>query len=56
MATKPALKKYDKHTLPDEQLSLDLHGPSEIKVPEHTSIVYSHLLPAKPTVVFDTYW
>lgn len=56
MATKPAQKKQNKQTTSVGQLSLDLNGFSENKVPQNTSIVYSHILPAKPTIVFDTYW
>jgi len=49
-------KKQDKHSSSSEQLSLNFNGYSECEAPQTSSIVYSHLLPAKPTVVFDTYW
>lgn len=41
----------------DEQLSLDLGDCSQPKISDSIDVsAYSHLLPAKPTVVFDTYW
>jgi len=49
-------KKQDKHSSSSEQLSLNFNDYSECEAPQTPSIVYSHLLPAKPTVVFDTYW
>ena len=49
-------KKQDKHSSSSEQLSLNFNDYSESKASQTPRIVYSHLLPAKPTVVFDTYW
>jgi thymidylate kinase len=42
------------HSFKQEQLGLDLGQGS--KTSFSSPIVISHILPAKPTVVFDTYW
>ncbi len=55
--TQGKLKSEHKKKPLDEQLSLDLGNYGESKKHEKINlVVYSHLLPAKPTVVFDTYW
>lgn len=55
--TRGNLKNTKKDTFIDEQLSLDFGEYSKPKISESIDIsAYSHLLPAKPTVVFDTYW
>ncbi len=50
--------KSDRKNKPlDEQLSLDFGDYSKLKSSDNIDVAaYSHLLPAKPTVVFDTYW
>jgi len=52
--------KSDRKNKPlDEQLSLDFGDYNYSRPKSSDSIdvtAYSHLLPAKPTVVFDTYW
>jgi hypothetical protein len=55
--TRGKFKTTQKDTSLDEQLSLDLGDYSRPKITESIDVAaYSHLLPAKPTVVFDTYW
>jgi alpha-glutamyl/putrescinyl thymine pyrophosphorylase clade 1 len=49
-------KNPKKYTSSDEQFSLDFNIFKEGKTPKDTSIDHSHLLPIKPTVVFDSYW
>ncbi len=50
--------KSDRKNKPiDEQLSLDLGDYGKPKIRDSIDVAaYSHILPAKPTVVFDTYW
>jgi hypothetical protein len=55
--TRGNFKTTQKDTSFDEQLSLDLGDSSRPKISDSIDVAaYSHLLPAKPTVVFDTYW
>jgi hypothetical protein len=55
--TRGQLKSDRKNKAIDEQLSLDLGDYGRSKNSDSIDIAaYSHLLPAKPTVVFDTYW
>ena len=55
--TRGKLKSNRKDKPVEEQLSLDLGDYGIPKSSENIDIfTYSHLLPAKPTVVFDTYW
>lgn len=61
MAAKQPMRgqlKSDRQNKPiDEQLSLDLGNYGKPKINDSIDIAeYSHILPAKPTVVFDTYW
>jgi thymidylate kinase len=50
-------KSAHKNTPLDGQLSLDFANYGKSKSSDSINIVaYSRLLPAKPTVVFDTYW
>jgi hypothetical protein len=50
-------KITQKDTSLDEQLSLDFGDYSTPKSSQSIDVAaYSHLLPAKPTIVFDTYW
>jgi len=56
MATKTVQKKLNIHTAANEQLSLDLSILDGNQNLGNTISSYSHLLPAKPTIVFDTYW
>jgi hypothetical protein len=50
-------KTTQKDTSCDEQLSLDFGNYSTPKSSNSIDVAaYSHLLPVKPTVVFDTYW
>jgi len=50
-------KITQKDTSLDEQISLDFGDYSTPKSSQSIDVAaYSHLLPAKPTIVFDTYW
>lgn len=44
----------ERNSYKQEQLGLNLE--KEIKVKSSSPIIISHVLPAKPTAVFDTYW
>ena len=55
--TKGNFKTTQKDTFFDEQLSLDLGDSNRPKISDSIDVAaYFHLLPAKPTLVFDTYW
>lgn len=54
-ALKPSTKMMEQEEL-IKQEQLDLEFKQDITVSLSTPVVISHILPAKPTIVFDTYW